>query len=831
MIGQTISHFKIIEKLGEGGMGVVYKARDTKLGRDVALKFLPESLTPTKEDRERFTREAKAAASLSHPNICTIHNIDDHEGTPFMVMEYIEGETLREKISSGGLTPEAALDYGSKIAGALTEAHEHGIIHRDIKPENIMVDAKGRIKVMDFGLAKLKQARNITKTGSTVGTLAYSSPEQIRGEEVDHRSDLFSIGIVLYEMLTGRKPFQGEHQAAMTYSIVNEKPTPIKTYLPGSPEEFTQIFKKLLAKDLGNRIESASQVTAILEKVKKSADTLSRQTPPAAIESEVTEKDSGSGSTTYSITVPDFRGKTLGKAVIFTVTAVLLVLISFVGWWFVGGNTPENQVKAAEEGIIDRSIAVLPFTNLSGTDDIKPITKGLHVDLLTRLSNIADLQIKSRNSVTDFRGTDLSLPVIADSLGARWIVEGGIQEAGGQIQVSAQLIDPQGDIHVWADNYRRKLTAENLFAIQEDIAGEIANALQAELTTGEKERVMGAPTENLGAYRLYVQGRRELAHRRFGDDKHIVQAAELFQSAIEQDSSFALAWAGLADALGGELPDSLSLPNVTQKEAALRALELDPDLAEAHAAMGNVHLLEMDGRAAVQQLRRALELKPSYWEAHHLLGVFHLITGRVKEALDHLEIAVELNPRHAMARHGLYDAYLASGQANKSLEEARKQRRLGLEETSAVGGEIRALFGLRQLDEARRIAEKQISKPDVAPVWKGWFRAYLVSINSAAGDTALARKYLAQLQEQEDPAKLAQAYASLGKTDLALEAYQRLSDNDWGRFGPSIEFRYGIMYELEPLRQDTRYEELIQKANQAWNLNPDGSIPKENITM
>lgn len=514
----------------------------------------------------------------------------------------------------------------------------------------------------------------------------------------------------------------------------------------------------------------------------------------------------------------------------------VLALVLFIGWWFVGENmvnsntaNPTDDIKSE---ITDRSIAVLPFTNQSGGEEVGSITRGLHDDLLTRLSNIGDLQVTSRTSVGQYRNTNLSLPIIADSLGVQWVVEGGIQEAGGQIRVNAKLIDPGSDVQRWADSYQRDLTAEDLFAIQEEIAGEIANALQAELTAGEQDRVMGAPTEDLGAYRLYVQGRRELAQRRFGQDEHTVRAAELFRRAIEQDSSFALAWAGLSDALAtGELPDSLSLPDVNQKEAARRALELNPDLAEAHAAMGLVHLFEMNGPAALRQLRRAIELKPSYWEAHHLLGVFHLLTGRVEEALGHLELAVELNPRHAMARHGLYDAYLAAGQAKLSLEEARKQRRLGLEKTSAVAGEVRALFGLRQLDEALRLAEEQISDPGVAPGWKGWFRTYLVSINSAAGDTAQALEYLDQLQKMEaDPAKLGQAYAALGKTDRALKAYQRMSWKGWRRFGPSVEFRYGILYDLEPLRQDPRYEELIRKANRAWGLNPDGNLPEKKKT-
>ena len=839
MIGQTISHYKILEKLGEGGMGVVYKAQDTKLDRDVALKFLPESLTPTKEDRQRFIREAKAAAALNHPNICTIFNIDKHEGTPFIVMEFIEGETLRKKMGRGDLSLAEALDYAAKVAKALAEAHEQDIIHRDIKPENIMVDTKGRIKVMDFGLAKLKQGRDITKTGDTVGTLAYSSPEQIRGEQVDHRSDIFSLGIVLFEMLTGHKPFQGEHQAAMTYSIVNEEPTPLKTYLHEAPDELEQIIGQLLAKEPDARVNSAAEVTDLLKRIELSAEFRYRQSMPAESEGNTNAQDSGSGSTTFSITVPNFGlgNKPVSKAGLLAGTAIVLALVLFAGWWFNWGNgINDNKIttlNGTESNITDRSIAVLPFTNLGGGEDVTSITMGLHDVLLTRLSNISDLQVISRTSVEKFRNTDLSLPLIADSLGVQWIVEGGVQEAGGQVRVNAKLIDPQNGVQQWADSYQRELTAEDLFAIQEDITGEITNALQAELTAGERDRVTGIPTQNLGAYRLYVQGRQELAQQRFGENKHAVRAAELFRKAIEQDSTFALAWAGLADAGAGDLPDSLNLPDVSQKEAARRALELDPDLAEAHAAMGNVHLTEMNGPAAVRQLRRAIELKPSYWEAHHLLGVFQLITGKVEEALNHLELAVELNPRHAMARHGLYDAFLAAGQAKKSLQEARKQQRLGLEKTSAIAGEVRALFGLRQLDEARLLAEKQVSDPNVLPSWKNWFRAYLVSINSAAGDTARAQKYLDQLQSgnEKDPAKLGQAYAALGQTDLSLKAYQRLSNSDWSRFGPSVEFRYGIMYELKPFRHDPRYDELIQKANKAWGLNPDGSMPEDKETM
>jgi TolB-like protein/Tfp pilus assembly protein PilF len=498
-------------------------------------------------------------------------------------------------------------------------------------------------------------------------------------------------------------------------------------------------------------------------------------------------------------------------------------------------SSGEASPAAADSAQIEeRSIAVLLFEPLSSGEESETFAQGIHDDLLTRLANISDLTVISRTAVQQYRDTELTTGEIADSLGVRWVMEGGVQVLQNQIQVNAQLIDPQTDTHVWADDYRRDLTAEDLFAIQGEITREIADALKAELTAGEQERIAGAPTENLEAYRLYAEGRDVLDQASSLQD--VIRAAGHFGRALNRDSTYALAWAGLADsrvmqAPDSQVPDSLRLPDVSREAAARRALELAPNLAEAHAAMGGVHLGQGNGPAAVRDLQRALDLKPSYWEAHRLLGVFSLKTGRLQEALDHLQLAVELNPKHASARHGLYDAYLAAGQAKKSLKEARKQQRLGLESTAAIGGEVRALFGMGRLEEARRLAETQIADPDVRPRWKEWFRAYLVGINAAAGDTARAEKYLGQLQEAGvRPYKLAQGYTALGKTDRALDTYQRLNEEDWRSMGPSVEFRYGIMYDLEPLRKDPRYEELIRKANRAWGLNPDGSLP-ENIDV
>jgi len=809
MIGQTISHYDITEKLGEGGMGVVYKARDTKLDREVALKFLPESLTPTEEDRRRFIREAKSAAALNHPNICTIYSVDEHEGRQFITMEYIEGETLRDKMDRGDLPVQTALNYGSKIAEALAAAHEKGIIHRDIKPANIMVDSKGRIKVMDFGLAKLKQGRDITKTGDTVGTLAYSSPEQIRGEEVDHRSDLFSLGIVFYEMLAGQKPFRGEHQAAMTYAIVNEDPASIKNFVPEAPDKLERFFRKALAKDPQERFGSAGEMKEALEALKDEVNETNSR--PKHDEADFNERHSHGES---------------------------------------------------DQTITDRSIAVLPFSAF-GQKEASLFTEGIHDDLLTRLSNVGELRVISRASVEKYRDSELSPPAIADSLGVRWIVDGRVQEAGGQVQVYAQLIDPQTDINRWADSYQRELTAENLFAIQGEIAKEIARAMQAELSEGEQSRIARAPTKNLESYRLYVKGRQQLAGRTFGlrvgwriskkhaeqklsndqdtglePGKHIQRAAEFFRQAIERDSSFALAWAGLADAAAwyrSEVPDSAATLGVSQEAAARQSLKLDPDLAEAHASIGFFHLANMDAPAALEALKRALELKPSYWEAHHWLGELYLKIGRDQQALDHLNLAVELNPQHALARHWLYDAYLAAGQLENSLREARQQHKLGLEQVNAIAGQVRALYHLGRLDEAQRLAREEISKMDregVSKLGKGlWpvaMRGHLAAVIAAQGDTAGAREQLNWIRTKEtEPFWVGFVHAVVGEKNEAFKVWEGMDMEAWGRIPAPHHLRYGVLLDLTRLREDSRYRKLIQKANRAWGLNPDGSFPEK----
>ena len=785
---------------------------------------------------------------LDHPHIATIYEIGwaeagEAEGQRFIAMAYCEGETLKEKLEREGPLPIGeALRYAEQVAGALAAAHEAGVVHRDVKPANVMLTEGGQVKLLDFGLARLAEATRLTEAGQQLGTISYMSPEQIdpeqaEGKEVGPAADLWALGALLYEMLAGERPFAGERRAAVLHAVLHEEPAPLTERRPEVPAALAQVVGRCLEKDPAGRYGSAEALRKDLGKVRS-------------------RKGSSSGAKSGTLPArdtPSWTGR-LSEVSRWWVAGslVLLTALALIGAWWVAsgglsdgvgseGEVRRGPARSGPAGADERSIAVLPFEPLSGGEESETFARGVHGDLLTRLSNISDLTVIARTSAEQYRDTELSAAAIADSLGVRWVMEGGVQAAGGQIQVNAQLIDPRSDAQVWAEDYRRDLTAEDLFAIQEEITREIADALQAKLTAEEQSRLAGMPTENLQAYRLYARGRRELARRADFVDKHVVRAATLFRRAIEQDSSFALAWAGLADAEAGELPDSLGLPDVSQKEAARRALKLDPDLAEAHTAMGGAYLEEGNGPAALRALRRALELKPSYWEAHHRLGWLYLMIGRPDQALDHLTLAVELNPQHASARHGLYDAYLAAGQAKKSLGEARRQQRLGLEHTTAVAGEVRALVNLGRLEEARRVVQQQIATLEEESYGRIWLRTYLPHVSVGQGDTARARREFQRLQNdansllndgtsllQVRPEWFARIYAVLGETDRALETLERIDREDWRRIGPIANLRYGtIFFDFSSLRANSRYRKLVQEANQAWGLSPDGQLPEE----
>ena len=446
MIGKTISHYRVIEKLGEGGMGIVYKAQDTKLERHVALKFLPSDLTRDPQAKERFTHEARAASSLDHSNICVVYEIGETEdGQIFIATAFYEGETLKKKIERGPLKVDDALDIAIHVAQGLGRAHEAGIGHRDIKPANIMITNRGDVKIVDFGLAKLAGQAKLTVIGSTVGTVAYMSPEQVQGEEVDHRTDIWSLGVVLYEMLTGRLPFKGEHEAALLYSLVHEDPRALSSLRPGIPGPVLSAISRALQKDRGLRYQTAEELISDLKKVTVHG-TASGMAPGTALGIELSRQE--------------------------------------------------------------KSIVVLPFENLSPDPDQEYFSDGLTEEVISDLSKVHALRVISRSSAMTFKGTKKKVPEIARELDVQYVLEGSVRKAGNSLRITAQLIDAAADDHLWAEKYSGIL--DDVFAIQEKVSRSIVDALKLKLTPEESQRIAERPIDNAAAYQCYLRANAEI---------------------------------------------------------------------------------------------------------------------------------------------------------------------------------------------------------------------------------------------------------------------------------------------------------------------------------
>jgi serine/threonine protein kinase/tetratricopeptide (TPR) repeat protein len=620
MVGKTISHYKILEKLGEGGMGVVYKAEDLKLKRIVALKFLPPELTRDPEAKERFIQEAQAASALDHPNICTIHEIDETvDGQLFIVMACYDGETLKKKIASSqsreagsrsaGLSVDSVIDIAIQIAQGLVKAHKHGIVHRDIKPANVMITNDGMAKILDFGLAKLAGQIGLTKFGTTLGTAAYMSPEQTQGESVDQRSDIWSFGVVLYEMLTGQLPFKGEYEQAVIYSILNEEPEPPTGLRSDTLMELERIILKALVKKPAERYQHLEELLIDLK---------------------------NAGTTTAPF-VPKRKFRRIAYIVLGT---VILMLFCGILWMFLQKKSDIVQKR--------KSIAVLPFRNLSAEGPHAYFAGGLHDELLTQLSKVAALKVISRTSVMGYVGTTKRIKQIANELGVQSVVEGSVQVEGERLRVNVQLIDAATDAHLWAERYDR--TLDDAFAIQSDVAQQIVAAVGAALSNTEQQGLTVAPTANAEAYRLYLQGREY--HTRPGylqQDTEIAQ--ELYERALALDPGFALAHAALSQVHGWmywSRYDPSPTRAMRQREEAEIALRLAPDLPEAHVAIGlSYYFGRRDYRQALKEYVVALERMPNDAELWASIGYVHRRLGNWSDVIAAFEKAVQLNPRDA----------------------------------------------------------------------------------------------------------------------------------------------------------------------------------------
>jgi len=631
MLGRTIAHYRIVEKLGEGGMGVVYKAEDTRLHRPVAIKFLPADLTRDPIAKQRFIQEAQSASALDHPNICTIYEFNETEdGQLYMVMAYYEGEALSKKIDRGALLLSEAVDIAIQIAEGLAKAHARGIVHRDIKAINVMRTRDNLVKILDFGVAKLIGYGE--KTGAeggidtialTTGTLSFMSPEQIAGDTVDDRTDIWSLAILLYQMLTGNLPFHGEYEQAVRYSILNEQPKALNTFRKDVPVELEKIIQKGLAKDLMNRYQHVLELLADLKAVRQFLR---------------------SGSSVP----PDHRGERNEKKrkYIPGIMAIMILLILLYLW----------IEKPFYDQIDSRSITVLPFKNLSGSGDNEYFSDGITEDILIQISRIKDLKVISFNSSKLYKGSEKSLREIGQELRVRHLLQGTVRRTNEDLRITAQLIDLKTDELLWADTYERKLA--DIFSIQNQVAERIASALKIKLTSQQKERLDNGYKTNLRAYDYYLKGREYYYRYRPEDNDNAIQ---LFKRALDLDPNYALAYAGLADAYVqrtlryGMQPVWLD----SAMQQCQRALALDKNSAETYKALGLIYYAHSWFGKALESNRAAIELNPNYDPALGNLGWIYYNLGKFDQSYHWLHQAVQLNPTNPNLNLGLGMVYFA----------------------------------------------------------------------------------------------------------------------------------------------------------------------------
>ena len=597
MIGQIISHYKILEKLGEGGMGVVYKAHDTKLDRLVALKFLPAQLAASEQDKQRFTHEAKAASALDHPNICNVHEIDETpDGQVFIVMAIYEGTPLNRKIEKGPLKIDEAVDVAIQAAEGLQAAHEKGIVHRDVKSSNIMVTDKGRAVIMDFGLAHSRGMSKLTKTGSTLGTVPYMSPEQARGEKVDHRTDIWSLGVVLYEMLTGQLPFRSEYQEAIVYSILNESPQPLTGMRSGIPMALEAIVNKCIEKNASDRDQHADELIVDLRRVRS--------------------------QTSKEVVVPKPFLRARSRMLIYGGAVVVLAVFVFLAL---------PLFKGKNERIT--SLAVLPLENLSGDPEQEYFAEGITDALITELGQISALRVRSRTSVMKYKKTEKSLPEIAQELNADIVVEGSVLRSGEKVRITAKLIHAAEDRQLWVKSYQRDIGG--FLLLQSEIVQDITRQIGIRLSEEVRFQLANRRAVNPKALDVYLKGV-------YSGDK------EYFNQAIKLDPDFALAYTRIADGyffsgLFGDIPAREAF--LKMKQAALKGLEKDNTLGEAHSYLALAWLhYDLDWTEAEKEFKRALELNPSLAYTHHLYAHFLMARDRMEESIAEVRLASELDP-------------------------------------------------------------------------------------------------------------------------------------------------------------------------------------------
>jgi serine/threonine-protein kinase len=798
MIAESIAHYRIIKKLGVGGMGEVYLALDTKLDRKVAIKVLRADSLADERLKKRLLREAQAAAKLDHPNICAIYDVNEADSITFIVMQYLEGESLAEKMVRKPLELSAALALAEQAAEGLAEAHAHGVVHRDIKPQNLMITPRGQLKILDFGLAKQTRPSDsvdfeaptdtlLSTPGRVVGTMPYMSPEQVQGEPLEPCSDIFSLGVTFYEVLAGKHPFKDKSAAITMSRIMLSDPIPTERFRAQVSPELEAVLSKMLSKDKAARYQSAEDLLTDLRKLpaKLSAHELADATLPEPTAKETLAKRILSKARSHK------------WAVLASALALILLAVAI------------SRLLSTEH--LD-SLAILPFSyassdpQLLANPDREYLSDGFTESIINNLSQLNNLKVIARSSVFRYKGKDRDVQAIGRQLNVRAVLVGEIKQEGDELTINVELMDVQGNRSIWGGTYQRKIA--DIQSVQKEIASNVSKQLRLKLTGADQTQLAKTYTESGEAYEAYLKGRYHWNKR---TDEGFKLATKFFQEAIDKDPNYALAYAGLADCYTlrsdyGFLPSKEGY--ALARGFVTLALKNDDSLAEAHTSLASIKAVtDWDWQGAENEYRRAIELNPKYATAHHWYAAQLLLQGRLDQALQEIKTAQQLDPLSLGINKDFAVILLYARDYEKALEQSRKT--LEIEpHFGAMSTYIAQIYELQQkyLEATAELEKAHAADPEDSEVTYGLAQAYAL-----IGKKNEALKISNELNQPEKqnvflPKEAAYLYALLGEKEQAVAVLQKAAEN---HYLPVAEVKMDPR--LDELRKDPRVVELLQK--------------------